>query len=61
VLSIDRVDIETEILPGPVAVGAPPGPEPTGGSLLAAREQFRAAVLEVLREHLRELDRSGIA
>jgi len=61
VLNIDRVDIQTDILPGPLGTGGPVTPEPSGSTALLAREQFRTAVLDVLRDHLRELDRSGMA
>jgi hypothetical protein len=60
VLNIDRIDTQMEILPGPPS-GGPARPEPGGRDQFLAREEFRVAVLDVLRDHLRKLERSGMA
>ena len=60
-LNIDRVDMQMDILPGSPRAGSPAGPPPPASSPPLTREQFRLAVLDVLRDHLRELERSGVA
>jgi len=59
VLRIDRVDTEMEILPDQAGQGA-------GATAMATRagaavnDQFRTMVIEVLQDHLRELERRGV-
>ena len=61
-LRIDRVRTDMEIQASP-ATSAAASPRADAALLLAdagARERVKELVLEVLREHLRELERQGV-
>jgi hypothetical protein len=60
VLNIDRVDMQMDVLPEAPGGRGQAGPPPASSPPLT-KEQFRVAVLDVLRAHLRELERSGVA
>jgi len=63
-LRIDRVKTEMEVLPAQSEAGAVAAPRSAGVAELLgdprARERFKALVLEVLRDHLRALERRGV-
>jgi hypothetical protein len=64
-LRIDRVKTEMEILPSGDAAGRAPSTSATSGTALLlsdpqARERLKEMVLEVLRDHLRSLERRGV-
>jgi hypothetical protein len=61
VLNIDRVDMQMDVLPEMPGGRGQAGPPPLASSPPLTKEQFRVAVLDVLRDHLRELERSGVA
>jgi hypothetical protein len=62
-LRIDRVETQMDLLPSPTAAatGASRAQEKPSAVLAdpAARERLKVLVLEVLDEHLRELERRG--
>ena len=62
-LRIDRVRAEMDVLPGtdpahPTEGLEEPSTKPEGG--LGDREHIRDIVLEVLRDHFRQLERRGL-
>ena len=64
-LRIDRVKTEMEVLPSGDAAGSTRAAAAATGSfeLLAdprARERFKEMILDVLRDHLRALERGGV-
>jgi len=63
-LHIDRVSTEMDVLPtaGAPAPGAPAVAADPAAILSdpKARDQIKEMVLDVLREHLRELERAGV-
>jgi hypothetical protein len=62
-LRIDRVKTEMEVLPSGEAGGATAAAPANTAELLAdprARERLKEVVLDVLREHLRALERGGV-
>lgn len=64
-LRIDRVKTEMEVLPGGSAAAASSSTAPprSASDLLAdpaARDRLKEIVLEVLRDHLRALERRGV-
>lgn len=64
-LRIDRVTTEMEVLPaGDTAGQAPLASASSGAAEILSdprmRERFKELVLEVLRDHLRALERGGV-
>ena len=63
-LRIDRVKTEMEVLPSGDAAGSTAAVAATGTAELLAdprsRERLKEIVLDVLREHLRALERGGV-
>ena len=61
-IQIDRVNTGVELMRSPAREApALPPPESAAGTLdPASRERFRDLVLEVLRDHLRDLERRGV-
>jgi hypothetical protein len=63
VIQIDRVNTNVDLsrAPAPEGPAHPAAPTPTfAGFDRASREQFRDLVLDVLRDHLRDLERRGM-
>ena len=59
-IHIDRVNADLEVLRSPA--GGPPAPAAPAAPAADARamERLRVVVMEVLREHLRDLERRGV-
>ena len=62
-IQIDRVHTDVDVVGNRSAEGAArpmPADSTTGVFDLASRERFRDLVLDVLRDHLRDLERRGL-
>jgi hypothetical protein len=62
VIHIDRVRTNVDVVGDRTAEATPPAPMPLAMTVdPVSRARFRDLVLEVLRDHLRDLDRQGLA